>query len=463
MIPFFQTAKKMYAMCERNWNNRESSWTFGCMDPVQVAQMSKYLETIYPGPDLADYPMDTVPNKVDQLFRAQMFHDRKQHLTRTRMTQEQRAAEAPVDFFRPIVADGDTGHGAKLTKMFVEAGAAGIHVEDQKAGTKKCGHMGGKVLVSIQEQCERLKAMRLQCDVMGTDTVLVGRTDSEAATLLDNNIDGRDHPFILGTTNKDLPALVDTLREMERAQLPAEEMMRRQTEWGQAANLMTFGEAVEQELSRLGKEDAIARWRSEYMNLSHRGKAMSPHADMVWMETDQNGGSARARCNERDWAMVAQRRFATGCLTSATTEMAQFNTRADTDAVCGEWGVHCPAASPAAPQQRVVRGAVFANSTVAPSVEVASELAAYGGTDGRSYADAYPRAAAALVRRGGLSTLLADGSAVVTVEFGGQLAPAARMAAEMAELHEDGDVSGAGAMHREVLRMGRKAGVGDST
>eukprot|EP00662_Eupelagonemidae_sp_cell21_P053602 gene53602-43466_t len=77
--------------------------------------------------------MDTVPNKVDQLFRAQMFHDRKQHLTRTRMTDAQRADEpgiGPIDFLRPIVADGDTGHGGlsavmKLTKMFVEAGAAG--------------------------------------------------------------------------------------------------------------------------------------------------------------------------------------------------------------------------------------------------------------------------------------------------------------------------------------------------
>merc|ERR1711988_2093661 len=87
----------------------------------------------------------------------------------------------------PIIADADTGHGGltatmKLTKMFIENGAAGIHFEDQKPGTKKCGHMGGKVLVSTTEHCDRLQAARLQADVMGTDTVIVARTDAEART-----------------------------------------------------------------------------------------------------------------------------------------------------------------------------------------------------------------------------------------------------------------------------------------
>lgn len=211
-------SRKLHAMLTEAQQKGTFHHTFGALDPVQVTNLAKYLTTVYvsgwqcsstasvtnePGPDFADYPANTVPNKVDQLVRALLFHDRKQNHARSKMTQEQKTSTPKYDYLTPIIADADTGFGGltsvmKLIKNMIDAGAAGIHMEDQRAGTKKCGHMGGKVLVACREHVARLTAVRLQADIMGSELNIVARTDALSAKLIDNNVDPVDQPFIIG-------------------------------------------------------------------------------------------------------------------------------------------------------------------------------------------------------------------------------------------------------------------------
>jgi len=222
-----KTAEAFYARLRELFSQGKSITTFGPYSPGQAVNIKRVgIEGIYlggwatsakgsiaedPGADLASYPLSQVPDEASAIVRALVTADKNQHYMRSRMTAEQRAA-APEHDYRPfIIADADTGHGGdahvrNLIRRFVEAGVPGYHIEDQKPGVKKCGHQGGKVLVSENEQIQRLNAARFQLDVMGVPGIIVARTDAEAANLLDGCADERDQPFILGVTHLNAPS-----------------------------------------------------------------------------------------------------------------------------------------------------------------------------------------------------------------------------------------------------------------
>lgn len=144
-------------------------------------------------PDQSLYPANSGPDLVRRINNTLTRADQIEHMEGKRTVE---------DWFAPIVADCEAGFGGvlnafELTKAFIEAGAAGVHFEDQLASEKKCGHMGGKVLVPMQQHIANLNAARMAADVMGTSTLVVCRTDAESARLITSDVDPRDHPFLM--------------------------------------------------------------------------------------------------------------------------------------------------------------------------------------------------------------------------------------------------------------------------
>ncbi|MBK4736271.1 isocitrate lyase [Noviherbaspirillum pedocola] len=144
-------------------------------------------------PDQSLYPVNSVPQVVKRINNTLQRADQIQWSE----------GKNDIDFFQPIVADAEAGFGGvlnafELMKAMIEAGAAGVHFEDQLASVKKCGHMGGKVLVPTREAVEKLTAARLAADVMGVPTLVIARTDAEAADLLTSDVDDTDKPFCTG-------------------------------------------------------------------------------------------------------------------------------------------------------------------------------------------------------------------------------------------------------------------------
>lgn len=220
----------------------------------QVAADANLAGQMYPDQSL--YPANSVPHVVKRINQALQRADQIQHSE----------GKGDVYWFAPIVADAEAGFGGplnvfELMKGMIEAGAAGVHFEDQLASEKKCGHMGGKVLIPTAQAIRNLAAARLAADVMGVPTLIIARTDANAATLLTSDIDPRDHEFLTG----------------ERT---AEGFYR----------------------VRSGLDQAIAR-----------GLAYAPYADLIWCETSEPDLDEASRFAEAIHAKFPGKMLAYNC------------------------------------------------------------------------------------------------------------------------------------------------------
>jgi isocitrate lyase len=204
-----------------------------------------FSEVALPGMDHADYPWDTVPKCVSKIFKSQLWHDQRQRQFRLRHPIEKRGELENWDYMAPIIADGDMGFGSltstmKMTREFVDAGVAMIHLDDLAIGMKKFTVGQGRTIVPTQDYLDRLTAVRMQFDVMGAETLLLARCDTDHAEFITSVVDERDHEYVQGATKKVEP-LQGCLRA---AQAEGKDLKATRDAWKANAGIMTFDEAV---------------------------------------------------------------------------------------------------------------------------------------------------------------------------------------------------------------------------